>query len=426
MSGSREEGILLSDVRSALVGIAIAALGGAAIGVERQRAYRENEPGAIGGLRTFAILGTVAGTCGFLIQEQFLLPAAVLLGGAAGIVLVVRLAAGKLDRDATTEMAALAVLASGVAAGLGHLAIAAALYAWTLLLLIEKAWLHSLIRRLGLVEMEAAAQFAAMALIVLPLLPTRNFGPGAVINLRTIWMLVLVFSGISFAGYLARKALGSGIGWIVTGMIGGLISSTQVAFSFARESRNRPGSHGAMFGGTMAATAVSMLRVCAVCLVLRPSVAVATLACVALPVLIGVAFALYTRRHAPAEEIAIEEKNPLRIFTAAYLALIFAAAQFVASYARMWFGSAGLMGSSGLLGSFDIDALVASVAPMLRQGMPTMEAARALTFGIAGNTAVKCAATVVWGRGRFRREAVLGFACILAGLALSVMVLRNF
>ncbi|MFP5227497.1 MAG: MgtC/SapB family protein [Acidobacteriota bacterium] len=405
------------------MGIAVAALGGAAVGVERQRAYRENEPGAIGGLRTFAILGTLAGTCGFLVSKQAVVPAAVLLAGAVGIVLIVRLAAGKLARDATTEMAALAVLASGIAAGLGHLGVAAALFAWTVLLLIEKAWLHSLVPRLGVVEMEAAAQFAAMALIVFPLLPTRSFGPGAVLNLRVIWILVLVFSGISFAGYLARKALGSATGWVVTGMIGGLISSTQVAFSFARESQIRPESHRPLFGGTMAATVVSMLRVCAVCLFLRPSVAAATLACVALPVLIGTGFALHSRRHSLHEKASLEERTPLRVPAAIYLALIFIAAQFAAVYARTWFGRTGLMGSSALLGSFDIDALVASVVPMLRQGMPTTEAAQALALGIAGNTAIKCAASLVWGRGRFRRYAMLGFACMLSGLAASIFFL---
>lgn len=391
--------------------------------MERQRAYRENEPGAVGGLRTFAILGTVAGTCGFLIARQAALPAAVLLAGAVGIVLVVRLTAGRLDRDATTEMAAMAVLVSGVTAGLGHLTVAAALFAWTALLLIEKASLHALVRRLGVVEMEAAAQFAAMALIVLPLLPAGGFGPGRILNLRMTWILVLVFSGISFAGYLARKALGASIGWVVTGTIGGLISSTQVAFSFARESRVRQESHRPLFGGTMAATAVSMLRVCAVCLVLRPSVAAASLACVALPILIGVAFALRSQRRSPKETVSVEERNPLSVGAAIYLALIFAAAQFAATYARKWFGNAGFLGSAGLLGSFDIDALVASVAPLLRQGMPTTEAARALTFGITGNTLVKFAATILWGRGQFRRDALLGFACILSGLAASLYFL---
>lgn len=394
------------------------------MGVDRQRAYRENEPGAVGGLRTFTLLGTVAGTCGFLIARQIVLPAAILLIGAVGMVLIVRLAAGKVGRDATTEMAAITVLVAGVTAGLGHQVIAAAIYAWTLLLLIEKASLHALVERIGAVELQAAAQFAALALIVLPLLPTRNFGPGGVLNLRSIWMLVLLFSGISFGGYLARKALGAGTGWVVTGMIGGLISSTQVAFSFARDSRTRPQSHLPLFGGAMAATSVSMLRVCAVCLLLRPAVAAAVLICVALPVLLGLAFAFYSQRHAQAESASIGERNPLNLFAAMYLSLILVAAQSLASVGRTLFGAAGLMGSAALLGSFDIDALVASVAPMMRQGMPTVEAARALTLGIIGNTAIKCVATILWGRGPFRRNCILGFSCILAGLALSVVFLQ--
>ena len=151
------EGFLLIQSGHGILGIAIAALGGAAVGVDRQRAYRENEPGAIGGLRTFTLLGTVAGTCGFLIANAFITAGIVILVSTAAMVLIVRLGAGRIPRDATTEVAAVVVLASGVTAGLGHLGIAAALYAWTLLLLIEKSWLHALVNRIGLIELEAAA-----------------------------------------------------------------------------------------------------------------------------------------------------------------------------------------------------------------------------------------------------------------------------
>jgi uncharacterized membrane protein (DUF4010 family) len=169
-----------------VLGIAIAALGGAAVGVDRQRAYRENEPGVLGGLRTFTMLGTVAGACGFLIGNDLPLPGVAILAGTSALVLIVRLAAGQIPRDTTREVAAMAVLISGTVAGLGHLGIAAALYAWTVLLLIEKSWLHALVDRIGVVEREAAAQFAAMALIVLPLLPSRNFGPKGILNLRSL------------------------------------------------------------------------------------------------------------------------------------------------------------------------------------------------------------------------------------------------
>jgi uncharacterized membrane protein (DUF4010 family) len=408
-----------------ILGIAIAALGGAAVGVDRQRAYRENEPGAIGGLRTFTLLGTVAGVCGFLISNAFITLGVVILASAAALVLIVRLGAGRIPRDATTEVAAIAVLVSGVTAGLGHLGIAAALYAWTLLLLIEKTWLHALVNRIGLIELEAAAQFAAMGLIVLPLLPSGDFGPRGILNLRSLWTLVLVFSGISFAGYLARKAVGAKIGWVLTGLIGGLISSTQVALSFSRDSRSQPESYVPLSGGVMAATSVSMLRVCILCLLLRPALAIATFVYVIAPLSIGVLFTAYSLRRTSSERASLEEKNPLRVLTAAYLALIFIAAQYLVTFARTWFGNAGMFGSAGLLGSVDIDALVASLAPMVRRGMETSEAARVIAVGILGNTAVKCAIALIWGKNEFRKSTTLGFVCILSGLALSLIFIRQ-
>jgi uncharacterized membrane protein (DUF4010 family) len=396
----------------------------AAVGVDRQRANSQDEPGAIGGICTFTLLGTVAGTCGFLIVHQSIALGVVILASAAVVVMLVRLGAGRISRDATTEVATLAVLASGVTAGIGHLSIAAALYAWTVLLLVEKSGLHALVDRIGVVELEAAAQFAAMALIVLPLLPSGNYGPRGVLNLRSVWILVLVFSGISFAGYLARKAMGTKIGWVLTGLLGGLISSTQVALSFSRDSRSRPESHLPLFGGVMAATAVSMLRVCVLCLLLRPALATATLISITPPFLVAVFFALSSLRRPSNESASFKESNPLRVFAAIYLALSFVAAQYLTTFARAWFGNAGLISSATLLGSFDIDALVASLAPMVRQGMLTAAAARVLTFGILGNTVVKFAAPLIWGRGVFRRNAALDFVCVLAGLALSLFFMH--
>jgi uncharacterized membrane protein (DUF4010 family) len=334
--------------------------------------------------------------------------------------MLVRLGAGRISRDATTEAAALAVLASGVTAGIGYLGIAAALYAWTVLLLIEKSELHALVNRMGAIELGAAAQFAAMALIVLPLLPSGNHGPRGVLNLRSVWLLVLVFSGISFAGYLARKAMGTKIGWVLTGLLGGLVSSTQVTLSFSRDSRSHPESHLPLFGGVMAATAVSMLRVCVLCLLLRPALATTTLVSVSPSFLFALFFALSSLRRPSNESAFFAEDNPLRFFAAIYLAFIFVAAQYLTSFADAWFGNAGLMSSATLLGSFDIDALVASLAPMLRQGMLTSTATRVLMFGIFGNTVIKLAATLIWGKGAFRRSAGLSFVLILAGLALSL------
>jgi uncharacterized membrane protein (DUF4010 family) len=411
---------MIAQLENEILGVAIAAIGGAAVGVDRQRSYSDEEPGTIGGLRTFALLGTVAGVCGFLIANQFAVVGIVMLASTAAAVLIVRLAAGKIARDATTEIAAMAVMVIGVTAGLGHLSIAAALYAWTVLLLIEKLWLHTLVERIGIIELEAAAQFAAMALIVLPILPAGSFGPRGVFNPRFIWILVLAFSGISFAGYLARKALGSKAGWVATGLIGGLISSTQVTLSFARDSHRYSDAVDPLVGGTMAASSMSMLRVSVVCLLIRPALAAATLPYLIAPFVIGVGLALHSLRRPSEGPASLEEKNPLRILTAIYLALLFASTQYGVTFARIWLGRGGMLGSAALLGSADVDALVASLAPMVRQGMQAAEAAKAIVLGIIGNTMVKFVISIMLGRAGFRWKAALGLASIIIAIALGV------
>jgi|UPI00047BFEC5 uncharacterized membrane protein (DUF4010 family) len=400
-----------------LLGIGIASLGGAAVGIDRQRVYKEDEPGVVGGVRTFTLLGTIAGVCGFLIKAEYSVPAIVLLAGALSAILIVRFGADNISRDATTEVAAIAVLASGLTAGLGYPSTASALYAWIVLLLIQKSWLHALVNRIGIVELQATAQFAAMALIVLPLLPSRNLGPAGIINLRSIWILVLVFSGLSFAGYLTRKALGNEAGWVLTGLIGGLVSSTQVTLAFSRDSRKYPESQIPLFGGVMAASTVSMLRVCVLCIVLRPALAASALAYVAAPVLIGglASLSTFRRRHTGNPE-TFTEKSPLRLTVAVYLSLIFVFSQYFVTLARLHFGSIGIFSSAGLLGSVDIDAVIASLLPLIRQGIQTDEAAKMLGIGITGNTTVKLLIAIIWGSSAFRKYAVLGFTGILLAL----------
>lgn len=406
-----------------IIGIVIAALGGAAVGVDRQRAYSDKEPGAIGGLRTFALMGTIAGASGYLIVNHLQAVGIAVLLGTTASVLVVRFAAGKISRDATTEIAAMAVIVSGVIAGCGYLGIAAALYAWTVLLLIQKSWLHTLVNRIGVVELEAAAQFSAMALIILPILPAGSFGPKGIFDPRAIWSLVLVFSGITFAGYLARKALGPKAGWVVTGLIGGLISSTQVTLSFSRDSRTHAGSEAALFGGVMAASAMSLLRVCVVCLFISPALALAVLPYLIAPFLIGVALILYSLRSQPDNNASFEEKNPLRLLTAVQLALLFVAVQYGVTFAKLWFGNLGLFGSATLLGSADIDALVVSLSPLVHQGLAATEAARAIVLGIISNMAFKLTIASIYGEKGFRLKTGLGLAAVIATLALGLRYL---
>ena len=200
--------------KAEIVGLVIATLGGAAVGLERQWSGHAEGPDArFAGIRTFAMLGALGGFTGSLWNAGVTVPAAILFAGAVAVVAAGYVAGSRRDTDATTEVAALVVLAAGLLAGIGSITLSSAVVAVLLLLLVEKSRLHSLVRHIDDVGLRSGVRFAVMALVVLPLLPEGPFGPLGGVRPRQLWILVLFFSGLSFAGYVARRLAGSGHGY---------------------------------------------------------------------------------------------------------------------------------------------------------------------------------------------------------------------
>ena len=197
----------------------------------------------------------------------------VLAAGAVGVVIAGYIAASRTDVDATTEVAALVVIGAGLAAGLGWLAVASAVIAVSVLLLVEKSQLHALVGRIDDEELRAAARFGVMAVVILPLLPEGPFGPWGGIRPRTLWLLVLFFTGLSFSGYLARRLFGATQGYPLAGLLAGLISSTNATFTFARLSRRERWFRDRSRIGTVAACTMLFPRVLVATTVLDLAVA---------------------------------------------------------------------------------------------------------------------------------------------------------
>ncbi len=273
---------------STLLRIVVAALGGAAIGVEREWSGHASGPRArFGGVRTFTMLGGIAGLAGWLVTLNLTSFAVVLVAGAVALVIAGYVAASRVDVDATTEAAALIVLAAGLAAGMGSLALASGIVAVTMLLLVEKSRLHALVANLDDAEMRAAARFGVMAVVILPLLPEGPVGPFGGFKPRALWMLVLFFTGLSFAGYLARRTFGAGKGYPLAGILGGLISSTNTTFTFARLSRHEQKLSGPLAAGAVGACTMLFPRVLVAASVLNLPVARLLLPYLAVPFAIG-------------------------------------------------------------------------------------------------------------------------------------------
>ena len=401
------------------VGLLIATLGGTAVGLERQWSGHADGPSArFGGIRTFTMLGAVSGLSGWLLTLDERAAATVLLAGAIAVIVAAYAAASRRDVDATTEVAALVVVAAGVFAGLGSFRLASGIIALLSLLLIEKSRLHSMVARIDDVSLRAAVRFGVMALVILPLLPSGPYGPLGGIRPRELWALVLFFSGLSFLGYVARRAVGPGQGYFATGLIGGLMSSTSVTFTFARASRTQPAIGRELAFGAVAANAMLFPRVLVATAVLNAPLVPLLAPYLLLPAIIaaGVA-ALGARRVSAVESGGTTRDNPLQPLEALRMAALFQIVLMAVHLANRTWGATGIVTTAALLGLTDVDALTMSMAR--GAGAASSElAARAIAIGVAANTALKLVLALAFSAGSFRRIAGATLAAMLcAGVA---------
>ena len=406
---------MIDDVTLRLIA---GALTGAAVGLERQwSAQATSRAARFGGLRTFTCIGIIGAIAGWLWTLDATIPASLLIGATAALVVAGYVAASRVDVDATTEVAALVVLAASVLAGLDRIALAGGLAAATTLLLAEKSRLHAFVARIDGEGFRAGVRFAVLALVVLPLVPEGPFGTwGGGIRPRSLWLLVLVFAGLSFAGYIARLAVSARYGAAITGLIGGLVSSTGVTLTFARASRDRPEEGVPLAQGVLAACTVLVPRVLAAVALLAPALVLPLTVRLAPAFVVGLIAAAIGLRRMGGEPVQTAISNPLQLGAALQMAAIFQVVLIGLHEMQQRFGGAGLRWSAVLLGLTDVDALTASMATQSRAGLAVEAAAAAITIGVVSNTVLKLAMAVTIGRGVFRWYVAAGLAAVAAAL----------
>lgn len=406
--------------------IGIAALIGLATGLERQWSGHATGPDArFAGLRTFTLLGALGGVAGVLTHASYTVLAAVLaLGGVAlsvgGYAVATRRPTA--TTDGTTEVAALTVIALGILAGLGWLGLAAAGGAILVLVLREKERLHWMVQRLDEREIRAGVQFAVLAIVVLPLLPTGPYFGVIALEPRSLWIIVLLFSGLNFAGFVARRVVGASRGLGITGALGGVISSTAVTLTFSRHSRVDAALGPALARGVIAACTVLIPRVVIVSAVLNPAVALALIPLLTPAFVAGLALAAIGWRSKDSEATDYrEDANPLRLWAAIRMAVAFQIAIVLIGIVRTRWGTAGIYTTAAMLGLTDVDALTVSMSRP-DGGLAVGVAAIAIAIGILANTVLKMIIALTVGRHAFRRRAGAGLAALAGACALGLLL----
>lgn len=390
-----------------LLRLALAALVGFAVGLERERAKESREVGSLGGVRTYALIGFLGGLAATYGGELLL---------AAGFLAIAAFALWSFSRapGATSEVAALVVYLLGWLAGSGQWQAAMFGGLLTLGLLTYRSELHRWSLGISEDELEAAVLLGLLWGVVWPLLPEGGYGPGGAIRPREIWLMVLLVAGANFLGYLfARAWREKGLYWAA--LAGGLVSSTAVTVSMAARARRVPAAWRSWAAAAGLASVLMYLRVLLWVGLLAPALLVRLTGPLAVWALWNLAVSLWLARKAGAGEGAIELDNPLGLRTALIFGFFYALVRLLSHLAREWLGATGVYAVAGLAGLQDLDAISLSLAGMFGRGELAMEtAARALLLAALVNNGVK---TAIGYAGEKRLGVALALALLPGALA---------
>lgn len=415
-------------------GVLIALGAGALIGLQRQQSRDEEKGPGVGGVRTFPLIA-LAGALSALIAHTMgvwpMLGAMVIIGAFLAVSQYQEWSRSA-DPGITTQVAALITFLLGVLAlepgiplpvGDRYLLIVASAGV-VMALLSFKEPLHQAVARISDDDLYATAKFVVLAVVVLPLLPNRTYGPFNVVNPFHVALMVVLIAGVSFLGYIAMRIAGPRHGLLATGMLGGLLSSTAVTVSLATKARESSAVVALAAVATLLASSTMFLRMLVVISVINPPL----FPSLAWPLGImalggyGTALMLYLQSGQTLHEAPpLSYRNPLELGTALKFGLFYGVVIVVAKGAQLGLGDHGLYASSVLAGTTDVDAITLSVAQFHQEGLATRTAATAITVAAMTNTIAKAALAAWFGGWRLAAHVALGLGVALAGGALTLV-----
>ncbi len=420
----------------ALQALAVAVGAGLLIGAERQRAHEERPGSDFGGIRTFPLFA-IAGVMGALLGRALGTWITGALLGAVAVALGVAQARAKSeDVGVSTEIAAIITFSLGVLAATPELMpdsprflLVAGIAATTMALLALKRPLHGFIARVSSEDVYATVKFVVLAVVVIPLLPNRTYGPLDVLNPRKIGLVVTLVAGVGFAGYVAARVVGSRRGLLVAGLIGGLVSSTALTLALSTRVKEQPALARVASVGIMAGCATMFPRMLVVVAAVNfPLVSELWPSLLAMGAAGYVwAFFVYARSAHDTAHEDVPFRNPFELNVAVKFGLIYGGVLFVVKAAQEYVGTRGLYASAALAGIADVDAITLSLAELARSHAVSVSVAPAIALAAFVNTLVKAGmATLVGGRelGKYVAPALVsmllsGAAALLLGAALS-------
>lgn len=379
-------------------GLAVALGCGLLVGLERERRKGRGPEREVAGLRSFAV-AALAGALAALLASDWLIA-----GGLLGLALLIastRWQRRPRDPGLTTELALLAAYLIGALAMSQPLWAAIAALVLTALLALRERLHHFAHRVLRDEELHDGLLLAALALLVLPLLPAAKLAVLGGISPRQLGGLVLLLLVLQALGHVALRLLGSGAGLLASGLFAGLVSSTATVASFGGQARAQPQALRGLAAAALMSTAATWLQTLLMLGPIAPALLRdwAPVAVTGMVTALVCAWLLAPREagHAPGST-----RRPLRPREALILALLLSGVSAAVSFAQQRLGELGVLGGALLAGLADAHAALPSLAALAAEARISPELlAKALLLALGANSLTRSLVALAAGGPRF-------------------------
>jgi len=389
---------------------------GLLIGLERERS-----PVAKAGLRTFtltALLGTLTAMLASKADSPWILAAGFIV--VAAMIVSAYLEGPPIeDPGTTTEAALVFCFGLGAMVWYGETTLAVMLAIVTTILLHYKPELQNLSKRLSRTDLQSVLQFAVLSFVILPILPDRDFGPYGALNPYQVWLMVVLISGVSLAGYAALRLVGQQYGAPLLGVFGGLASSTATTLVYARHGKS--GEKFARLAAVviMIASLVVLVRLAVLSSVVSPRIVVYMLPVLAGGLVLGggVTYMLWRNINRDGELPMPKITNPTEIKVSLSFGLLYAIVLVCAAWLSDYAGSGGLYALALVSGLTDVDAITLSSLRLFELGKLNPEqTVSAITIAYLANMGFKLGLVAIVGGMTLARLCMLPVLALVAGL----------
>lgn len=380
------------------MGLAVALGCGLLIGLERERRKGTGQDRAAAGLRTFAVVALL----GAIAQIVSVWLSAVALCSVAVMAALSYWRTRDDDPGITTEMSLIATCLIGVMA-VSEPVLSAACAALLAGVLAARERLHHFAHTwLSEKELYDGLLLAALALVLLPLMPREPVSWLGELSPQRGLMLLIVILMLQGASHVAQRLLGARSGLAVSGFLGGFVSSTATIGAMGSLARQREVPLRMTLCAAILSTAATWMQIVLMILVVAPSALPVTLPLMAVGVALPLALGALLWQHQGGEVVSASgQRDVLRLREAVMVALLLVGGALVVSYAQKQ-GVGGLLLGTGVAAIADAQAPMASLLAMYGAGtLPAEHLLMGLMVALSVNSTTRGTVACVSGGWRF-------------------------